>query len=265
MEALQEVSAMYAPSFRLDGKRAVITGAGRGIGRAIALGLAEAGADLVLIARGAEDLEGTAGIARSMGREAMAISADLSGKGGVEAAFEQIRDNHMKIDILINNAGMNIRTPALDVGEADMEKLLSLNFKGAFYVAQAAARMMKESGGGRIINIASIAGQMACRSGVIYSMTKAAVIQMTKTLALEWGKFGINVNAIGPWYVKTSLTEKLLENKDLVAEIMSRTILKRLEQPEDLVGAAIFLASEASSYITGQTMFVDGGLTVYGF
>ena len=256
---------MYSPNFRLDGKIAVITGAGRGIGKALALGMAEAGADLALMSRSRAELESVAGVARSLGRKTWTISVDLSDTKGIERAFQEVGAAAGRIDVLVNNAGMNIRTPAMDVGEEDWEKLIGLNMKGAFFSSQAAAKVMREHGGGRIITIASIAGLVACRSGVVYSMTKAAVIQMTKTLALEWGRYGIRVNAIGPWCVKTQMTEKLLEDQDLVAEILSRTIIKRMEVPEDLVGPAIFLASDASSYITGQTLFVDGGLTIYGF
>jgi NAD(P)-dependent dehydrogenase (short-subunit alcohol dehydrogenase family) len=256
---------VYGPSFSLVGKIAVITGGGRGIGKAIALGMAEAGADIVLLARSMQEIEAVAAVARELGRNAWAITADLSDKGSIENAFQQILASAGKIDILVNNAGMNVRTPALDVDERDWEKLIGLNVKGSFYSCQIAARYMKEHGGGKIINIASIAGSVASRAGVVYSMTKAAVIQMTKTLALEWGKYGIYVNAIGPWYVRTQMTEKVLTDEKLVAEILSRTIIKRIEVPEDLVGTAIFLASEASDYITGQTIFVDGGLTVYGF
>ena len=137
--------------------------------------------------------------------------------------------------------------------------------KGAFFAARAAAGIMKEQGAGRIINTASVAGQVATRSGVVYSMTKAAVIQMTRTLALEWGKFGINVNAIAPWYIKTPLTATVLADPRFAAEVLSRTIIKRLGEPEDLVGAVVYLASPASAYITGQTLFVDGGMTIYGF
>ncbi len=256
---------MYAPSFRLDGKTAVVTGAGRGIGKAIALGLAEAGADIVLMARTRKEMDEVAGQIGGIGRRALVVQADLTNKEAIEKAFDEALGLTGRIDILVNNAGVNPRTPTFEVDQESMDKHLKLNLEGAFFCSQAAGRIMSRQGGGRIISIASVAAQVATKAGIIYSMTKAAVVQMTKTLAVEWGKYGINVNAIGPWYIRTSMTEEKLKDKALVEQILSRTVIQRISDPEDLVGTAIFLSSDASSYITGQTIFVDGGLTIYGF
>lgn len=255
---------MYSPSFRLDGKTAVVTGAGRGLGRALALGLAEAGADLVLMARSGQELGEVAGLATGLGRRALAVEADLTDRRSIERAFKEALTLTGRVDILLNNAGVNPRTPTLEVDEDAIQKHLKLNLEGAFFSCQAAGEIMIAQGGGRIINIASVAAHVATKAGIIYSMTKAAVVQMTKTLAVEWGQHGINVNAIGPWYIRTSMTEEKLKDEALVQKILSRTVIQRIADPIDIVGAAVFLASEASSYVTGQTLFVDGGFTIYG-
>ncbi|PYI55202.1 SDR family NAD(P)-dependent oxidoreductase [Paenibacillus flagellatus] len=253
---------MMLPSFRLDGKTAIVTGAGR----ALAIGLAEAGADVALLARTEADIRLVAReIESGTGRKAYPIAADATSRDQLEAAVDRIADAAGGIDILINNAGMNIRTPALDVTDEEWRTIVDTNLKSAFLASQLCARYMRERGGGRIVNISSVAGHVALRTGVVYGATKAALIQMTKTLALEWGKLGIRVNAVGPWYFRTPLTEKLLADEAFVAEVVSRTPLGRIGELPDLVGAVVFLASDASGYVTGQTLFVDGGMTIYGF
>jgi len=161
---------------------------------------------------------------------------------------------------------MNIQTPAFDVAEAEWQKIIDTNLKSAFVIAQKVGRIFREQGrGGKIINISSVAGHVALRTGVVYGETKAALIQMTKVLAFEWGEFGINVNAIAPWYFKTRRTEKLLQDEEYVKETLAVTPLKRIGELHELVGPAVLLASDAGSYITGQTLFVDGGMTIHGF
>lgn len=256
---------MYLPSFQVDGKTAIVTGAGRGIGRALAIGLAEAGADVALLSRTKEDLESTAQAIEALGKKAYPIQADVSKREDVQRAINILRGQVGKIDILVNNAGMNIRSAALDVTDEEWETIVNTNLKSAFMMSQETAKVMKDSGGGRIINISSVAGHVALRTGVAYAATKAGLIQMTKTLALEWGKYGINVNSIGPWYFRTPLTEKLLADETYLNEILSRTPLNRVGELEELVGPVVFLSSNAANYITGQTLFVDGGMTIYGF
>ncbi|KIL40211.1 2-deoxy-D-gluconate 3-dehydrogenase [Gordoniibacillus kamchatkensis] len=255
----------YLPSFRLEGRKALVTGAGRGIGRAIAVGYAEAGADVALVARTREQLEETAALVRAAGREALVIPADIRDADAVSAAVKTASEWAGRVDILVNNAGMNIRTPALEVTEDEWETIMQTNLKSAFLFSQTAGRHMKEQGGGRIVSIASVAGHVALRTGVVYGATKAALMHMTRILALEWGKYGINVNALGPWYFKTSLTEKLLADPDFVGDIVARTPLRRIGELPELVGPAVFLASDAAAYVTGQTLMVDGGMTIYGF
>ncbi|HYF79174.1 MAG TPA: glucose 1-dehydrogenase [Symbiobacteriaceae bacterium] len=251
--------------FSLEGRVALVTGAGRGIGKALALGLVQDGADLVCLARTAAEVEATAALARDMGRRAVALTADITVKSQVDEAVAAAVAQLGRIDILVNNAGMNIRTPALDLPEQDWDTVVDTNLKGPFLVAQAVGRQMCAQGYGRIINIASVGGGVALRTGVAYGSSKAGLIHMTRILALEWAKYGVTVNAIGPWYFKTSLTEKLLANEQYLNEILARTPLKRVGDLEELVGPVVFFASGASSYVTGQVLYVDGGMTIYGF
>lgn len=256
---------MHVPSFSLKDKLAVVTGAGRGIGRALSIGLAEAGSDVVLLSRTRDDLEETAGIIEELGRKAYIIPTDVTSREDIQKAIAYIEENDLSIDILINNAGMNIRSTALEVTDDEWQKIMDTNLKSAFMMSQEVGKHMKEKKKGKIINIASVAGHVALRTGVVYASTKAAMIQMTKVLAMEWGKYNINVNSIGPWYFKTPLTEELLKNEDYVNDILAVTPLKRIGELEELVGPAVFLSSDASNYITGQTLFVDGGMTIHGF
>lgn len=256
---------MQIPNFRLDGQKAIITGAGRGIGRALAIGYAQAGAEVALVSRTQSDLEEVRNEITSFGGRALAVPADLRNPADIERAMDDIISQWREVDILVNNAGMNIRTPAMDVSEEEWETIMQTNLKSAFLFSQLAARNMKEHGGGKIISISSVAGQTALRTGVVYAATKAGLIQMTKNLALEWAKHGIRVNAIGPWYFRTPLTAKLLADEAYLGDIVNRTPMGRVGELEELVGPAVFLASDAASYITGQTLFVDGGMTIYGF
>ncbi|GAB6990019.1 SDR family NAD(P)-dependent oxidoreductase [Paenibacillus pini] len=257
---------MYLPSFSLQGRTAIVTGAGRGIGRAIAVGLAEAGCDVALVSRTSADLEETAELIRSCTKaQTYIIPADITSKEEIAHVFAKVTRDAGNLDILVNNAGMNIRTPALEVTEDQWDTIVQTNLKSAFMASQQAGQYMKEHGGGRIINISSVGGHVALRTGVVYGSTKAALIQMTKILALEWGQYDIRVNSVGPWYFRTPLTEKLLSDEQYMKEIVDRTPLRRIGQLEEVVGPVIFLASDASNYVTGQTLLVDGGMSIYGF
>ncbi|MFC4322726.1 SDR family NAD(P)-dependent oxidoreductase [Litchfieldia salsa] len=257
---------MFLPSFQLENKVAVVTGAGRGIGRALAIGLAEAGAQVALLARTEQDIINVAREINSIGAKAYPIVTDVTNRDEVNQSIAKIIETTGTIDILINNAGMNIRSQALDVTDVEWHKIMDTNLKSAFIMSQEVGTFMKKHGtGGKIINISSVAGHVALRTGVVYAATKAAMIQMTKVLALEWGQYGINVNSIGPWYFKTPLTEKLLQDEKYVDDILAVTPLKRIGELEELVGPTVFLASAAGNYITGQTLFVDGGMTIQGF
>ncbi|UOQ42753.1 glucose 1-dehydrogenase [Halobacillus salinarum] len=255
---------MYLPSFSLKNKLAVITGGTKGIGKAITMAFAESGADVFIIARNEDDLNAVQQEVVMLGQQAYCICGDINKHEWIIEQVEKRREGR-PIDIWVNNAGMNIRSEAQEVSEAEWEQIVSTNMKSAFFLSQYAGKVMMENGGGKIINISSVGGHTALRTGVVYAMTKSALIQMTKNLALEWGKHQINVNAIGPWYFPTALTEKLLQDEEYVNEIIERTPLKRIGRLQELAGAAVFLASEAGDYMTGQTLFVDGGMTIYGF
>ncbi|MBT2695102.1 glucose 1-dehydrogenase [Bacillus sp. ISL-55] len=257
---------MFLPSFELKGKTAVVTGAGRGIGRAIAIGLAEAGADVALLARTEEDLKETSSVIEKLGSKTLVLPTDVTNRDQVHKSISAVRTEWGKIDILVNNAGMNIRSKALEATDEEWQTIMDTNLKSAFMMSQEAGKIMKEQEtGGKIINIASVAGQVALRTGVVYAATKAALMQMTKVLAMEWGQYGINVNSIGPWYFKTPLTEKLLADESYVKDILAVTPLKRIGELPELVGPVVFLSSKAGNYVTGQTLFVDGGMTIHGF
>lgn len=256
--------AVYLPSFRLDDQLAVVTGGTKGIGKAIALSFAESGADVLVVARNQADLDSTKEEIEAYGRKAYTIRGDIIDYKAIIKEVEKVRENR-HIDIWVNNAGMNIRSEAYDVSTEEWDQIVNTNMKSAFFLSQYAGSVMKKEQKGKIINISSVAGHTALRTGVVYAMTKSALIQMTKNLALEWGKDQINVNAIGPWYFPTSLTEQLLQDESYVNDILDRTPLKRIGKLKELTGAAVFLASNAGNYMTGQTLFVDGGMTIYGF
>ncbi|WP_226676957.1 SDR family NAD(P)-dependent oxidoreductase [Mesobacillus jeotgali] len=257
---------MFLPSFDLKGKTAVVTGAGRGIGRAIAIGLAEAGANVALLARTEEDLKETSLVIGKLGNKTLVLPTDVTNRDQVHKSISAVRTEWGKIDILVNNAGMNIRSKALEATDEEWQTIMDTNLKSAFMMSQEAGKVMKgQQSGGKIINIASVAGQVALRTGVVYAATKAALMQMTKVLAMEWGQYGINVNSIGPWYFKTPLTEKLLADEAYVEDILAVTPLKRIGELPELVGPVVFLSSDAGNYVTGQTLFVDGGMTIHGF
>lgn len=254
-----------ANRFDLKGKTAIVTGAGRGIGKALALGLAEAGANIAAVARTTADLEQTIAEAREKGVRAYAIQADLTESAAADRIVTETVENLGGLHILVNNAGMNIRSKALDVTEEEWDRVVGLDLKATFFLTQAAGRYMVEQRYGRIVNIASVGGLVALRTGVAYGASKAGVIHMTRVLALEWSRHGVCINTIAPWYFRTPLTEKLLDDPEFVAEVLSRTPMARIGELEDLVGPAIFLASDAAAYISGQTIAVDGGMSVYGF
>ncbi len=254
-----------ANRFDLHGKTAIVTGAGRGIGKALARGLAEAGANIAAVARTAADLEETIAEVKELGVRAHAIQADLTESGAAERIVSETVDHLGGLHILVNNAGMNIRSKALDVTEEEWDRVVDLDLKATFFLTQAAGRYMVDQRYGRIVNIASVGGLVALRTGVAYGASKAGVVHMTRVLTLEWSRQGVCINTIAPWYFRTPLTEKLLDDPQYVEEILSRTPMGRVGNMEDLIGPTIFLASDAAAYISGQTIAVDGGMSTYGF
>ena len=250
---------MNLSQFSLEGKVALITGGSRGIGRASALALADAGASVVVSSRKIADLEPVAEEIKSKGVKAMAIAAHNAKMEDSKALVEQVTKAFGRIDILMNNAGTNpYYGPLMDQDEKTYDITMNVNLKGLFFLSQLAARVMKAQGRGCIINTSSIGGLRAGELGV-YCVTKAAVIMLTQVMAKEWGQYNIRVNAIAPGIIKTRLSEALWKDSAVSAKAVAQVPLMRLGEPEEIAGTVVFLASDAGSYITGETIVIDGG------
>lgn len=251
------------PRFDLEGRTALVTGAARGLGREIALALADAGADVSLGLRDPSSADDLAKEIRSMGRESFSVAMDVLDLAQIRTAVDAVVDRFGRLDVLVNNAGLGPENLAEDVTEADYDLTFGVNVKGAFFASQAAGRVMMRQGGGRIVNISSQAGLVALPTESVYCMTKAALCHLTKCLALEWGKHSINVNAVAPTFIRTPGTEPALADPEFRAEVVAKiAALHRIGEPGDVTGAVVFLASPAASLITGTTLVVDGGWTV---
>ncbi|WP_257985515.1 SDR family NAD(P)-dependent oxidoreductase [Bacillus sp. V5-8f] len=251
--------------FNLDGKTAIVTGAGRGIGKSIAIGLAEAGANVVLCSRTQSELEEVSGEIQKMGRKTLIIPCDVTKPDQIQDVVYQTKNHFDSIDILINNAGLTIKRPAEEYTLEDWNQIIAVNLTGVFLFAQYTGREMIKQRSGRIINISSVASTTALRSSIAYCASKGGVNMLTKTLSLEWAPYGIHVNGIAPSYIETQLVKNIKEaRKGFAEQVEARTPLGRMGHPNELVGASIFLASDAATYITGETIFVDGGWVAAG-
>jgi NAD(P)-dependent dehydrogenase (short-subunit alcohol dehydrogenase family) len=248
--------------FRLDGRVALVTGGTKGLGRVIAEALGEAGADVAIAARDGEAAARVAEeIARSTGRKTLGLSVDVAEAAQVDAMVERVLGSLGRIDILVNNAGINIRGPIEELAETDWDAVLDTNLKGPWLCCRAVARHMKAQKWGRVINVSSMLGEISLPGRSPYASSKGGLTLLTKTLALEWARDGINVNALCPGPFATEINTPLLNDPSARAQMEANVPLARWGDPVELGPAAVFLASEASSFMTGATLFIDGGYT----
>lgn len=250
------------PQFDLTNQIALVTGAARGLGRATALALAHAGADVALGLRDKRSGGGVAEEIEALGRRALALQMDVTDLTQVSAAVEETVARFGRIDLLVNNAGIAPESPAESFNVQDFDATCAVNLKGTFFVSQAAGRVMIRQRSGRIVNLSSQAGFVALPGESVYCMTKAAIAHLTKCLAVEWGKHGITVNAVAPTFIETPGSAACLDDEPFKADVIERiAALHRIGQPMDVAGAIVFLASPAASLITGHTILIDGGWT----
>jgi NAD(P)-dependent dehydrogenase (short-subunit alcohol dehydrogenase family) len=249
--------------FDLSGKKALVTGGGRGLGRAIAVGLAEHGADVAVTSRTVAELEETATAVRAVGRECLVVAGDASHKAEIDRVVDEVAAAWGGIDVLVNNAGVDAAGPAIDYTEADYDFVLDVNVKAYFFYAQAVAKVMIAHGGGTIVNNSSICGDVAIMNISAYNISKGGVNMLTKSLALEWAPFNIRVNAIAPAFMAVFMPGASGEHDEAREQtIRDLTPLARRGRADELVGPVVFLASAASSYVTGEVLMVDGGWTI---
>jgi NAD(P)-dependent dehydrogenase (short-subunit alcohol dehydrogenase family) len=248
-------------NFDLSGKFAIVTGASRGLGQTFARALARAGADLVVTSRHLLALAPFCDEIAALGRQVIPLELDLRDQASITTMVDAAHDAYGRLDILVNNAGCNIRKPALEVTWDDWNTILDTNLRGTFFVAQAVARYMVPQGYGRIINIGSVTSVCGYAGLAPYGASRGGVKQMTMSLADDWGPHGVTVNCLAPGWFKTAQNRALYENPGWVEYLTDRIPLKRPGAPDDLEGAVVFLASDASAYVTGQTLLVDGGIS----
>ena len=249
--------------FDLTGRVAIMTGAGRGLGRTMALALAAAGADLALASRTTPELESLVEEIEALGRRAIAVPTDVTSAEACEALVAAAVERLGRLDILVNNAGTNVRKSALEITADEYDFVIQTNLKGYFNGARAAGRLFVEQGSGKVINISSILGSVALPNQAAYASSKGAIDQLTKVLAIEWATANVQVNGLAPTYFETDLTRPLYDDPERKAFIEERTPMGRWGQPHELAGAVIFLAGDASNFVTGQTILVDGGWTAW--
>jgi 2-deoxy-D-gluconate 3-dehydrogenase len=257
---------MNIPSMRVDGKVCLVTGGGSGIGKTLCEGLAHYGADIILTELPSKIELGqqtAAEISEKYGKKAIALPLDLPRLDSINTMTEAAIQEFGRIDVLVNNAGIQIAKFALDVTEEDWDRVLDINLKGAFFCSQRVGREMIKQKSGRIINIASQNGVIGYQKRAAYCSAKAGLVNLTRVLAIEWAEYGINVNAVGPTFIRTPLTEPTLNDPAIYADIISRIPLRRVGELEEIIGAVVYLASDSASLVTGHTLLVDGGWTAW--
>ena len=254
---------MPSDLFDLTGRTALVTGASKGLGRAMAVGLARAGCDLALCARDQEGLAATRQAVRALGVRAEVFAMDVLSHASVREAVSAAVQAFGGLDILLNNAGVNVRKTVLDLSEEEWDLVLDTNLKGYFLVAQAVAPHLIARGYGKVVNVSSIFGAVGMNNQLAYASSKGGVVQMTKVMAIEWAKHGVRVNSVAPTYFETPLVAALRNDPERFRFINERTPMGRWGQPEELEGTVVWLASPASDFVTGQTVFVDGGWTIW--
>jgi NAD(P)-dependent dehydrogenase (short-subunit alcohol dehydrogenase family) len=255
---------MKAQLFNLEGKVAVVTGGTSGIGRALSLGLADAGADVVATARRQQQVDDTANEIEARGKKTLRVASDVGDRGTLETLLTATLKSFGKVDILVNCAGMIKRTPTLDLAEAEWTNILNTNLTGTLRACQVFGRHMLERGYGRIINIASLNSFVALSEVAAYAASKAGVASLTRSLAVEWSKKGVTVNAVAPGVFRTDLNAQLLDSTPRGQELLMRTPMGRFGKTEELVGSVVYLASDSASFVTGQILVVDGGFLASG-
>jgi NAD(P)-dependent dehydrogenase (short-subunit alcohol dehydrogenase family) len=264
MKGETSVAEIVFPSMDVKGKIAVITGAGQGLGRWMALGLAHAGADIVIAEVNPQTGKSASDEVKKMEKRALYINTDVTRVDSIQTMVARVMKEWGRIDILVNNAGISVRKKAEEVTPEEFDRVAAVNLRGAYFCAQAVGKVMIQQREGKIINIASAAGFLV-RTGIpnsVYSTMKAGIIMMTKAMAAEWSPYNVRVNALAPGYFATPLTVPRLKDNKAMQSVMDSTPLKRLGQAEDIVGPVVFLASDAAAFITGACLFVDGGRTV---